>query len=102
MIQSRSDYIIQEKKLLLKSRLKWYALSSGAVGAAPVPGVSMTMDFLILVRMAKDQREVLGLNDNGLQQYATSLGITVDYLKRSLQEPLLLGTFGTFKEAVFE
>ena len=80
MIQTRSDYIIQEKKTLLQSRLKWYALGSGAVGAVPIPGVSLVADLAILAKIANDQREVLGLNDSGLQQYAADLGITVKEL----------------------
>ena len=65
---------------MLLDRLWLYAASSGLGGAIPIPGLSIAIDTGLLTHMAIDQREVFGLTDSHIKDYAKELGISKDEL----------------------
>ena len=79
-VQSTSDDIIEEKTQMLEERLWLYAVGSGLAGAIPIPGLGVALDAGIIAHMAMDQKEVFGLTDSHMKDYARELGITVDEL----------------------
>ena len=91
MLQSGSDVLIREKVKLLRKRLMYFSLLSGVLGGVPVPGVSFVVDMGLLVKIATDQREVLGLNEKGLQKFAEMAGISVSKLKEDLSDSFITG-----------
>ena len=48
----------------------------GLGGVIPVPGLSVGIDSALTFLMVKDQREVLGLTDEHLEEHAKHLGIS--------------------------
>ncbi|XP_051878394.1 interferon-inducible GTPase 5-like [Pristis pectinata] len=86
---NRSVEIIQKKSKELMKRVWMLATLSGAVGAVPVPGVSLACDISILVGGIISFRKCLGLDDASLQRLANSTGKPVEELKAEVKPPLL-------------
>ncbi|XP_066494162.1 uncharacterized protein [Tiliqua scincoides] len=75
-----------EKKKAAMERLIWkWALTSCAMGAYPVPGVSFACDIAILVRAMKRFCIVFGLDEGSLQRLAERVGQPVAELKSAIK-----------------
>ncbi|XP_078268204.1 interferon-inducible GTPase 5-like [Rhinoraja longicauda] len=81
--------IVQKKNELLKKGIWALAILSGAVGAIPVPGVSLACDIPILIGAIIHFRKCLGLNDTSLQRLADRTGKSMDELKAAAKSSLL-------------
>ncbi|XP_067903980.1 interferon-inducible GTPase 5-like [Heterodontus francisci] len=81
--------IVEKKKKELKKRVWMFATLSGAVGAVPVPGVSLACDIAILIGGIIYFRKCLGLDDASLQRLANRAGKPVEDLKAVVKTPLL-------------
>ncbi|XP_060688140.1 interferon-inducible GTPase 5-like [Hemiscyllium ocellatum] len=81
--------IIEEKRKDLKDRIWTLATLSGAIGAVPLPGLSMVCDIGILVTAIIDFRKYLGLDDVSLQRLAKTTGKPVRQLKAVVKTPLM-------------
>ena len=66
--------LVQEKKKFLNRRILWYSLASAAVGAVPIPGLDITADIPIFLKMIAEQKEQLGLTGQNLATIARELG----------------------------
>ncbi|XP_067852716.1 interferon-inducible GTPase 5-like [Heptranchias perlo] len=81
--------IVEKKRQELKKRVWMLATLSGAVGAVPVPGMSLACDIGILVGGIIDFRKYLGLDDASLQRLANMAGKPVGVLKAEVKTPLV-------------
>jgi len=69
-LQATSREMISLKVAELRSRMWKRAALSGAVGAIPVPGVSIAMDFGIVAAESEFYFTQLGLDETSLKRYA--------------------------------
>jgi len=69
-LQATSKEMINHKVAELRSRMWKLAALSGAVGAIPVPGVSMVMDISIVAAESGFYFTQLGLDETSLKRYA--------------------------------
>uniref|UniRef100_UPI00398F827D interferon-inducible GTPase 5-like n=1 Tax=Pristiophorus japonicus TaxID=55135 RepID=UPI00398F827D len=81
--------IVEKKRKELRKRVWMLATLSGAVGAVPVPGVSLACDIAILVGGIIHFRKCLGLDDASLQRLANQAGKPVGVLKAVVKTPLV-------------
>ncbi|XP_038631483.1 interferon-inducible GTPase 5-like [Scyliorhinus canicula] len=81
--------IVERKKKELKKRVWMLASLSGAIGAVPVPGVSLGCDIAILIGGIIDFRKYMGLDDASLQRLAKMAGKPVEDLKAVVNSPLV-------------
>jgi len=86
VVHSTNEFIIEEKKKLLSNRVPLFALASGLGGVIPVPGLSVGIDSALTYLMVKDQREVLGLTDEHLDEHAKHLEISRQELLAKLPD----------------
>ncbi|XP_078067348.1 interferon-inducible GTPase 5-like [Mustelus asterias] len=80
--------IVQQKKKELMKRIWMLATLSGAVGAVPIPGVSLACDIGIVIKEIIHFRKCLGLDDVSLQRLANMTGKPVEELKAVVKTPL--------------
>ncbi|XP_078268780.1 interferon-inducible GTPase 5-like [Rhinoraja longicauda] len=88
-LPNHSVEIIQKKSEWLKKGIWALAILSGAVGAIPVPGVSLACDIGVLIGAIIHFRKCLGLNDTSLQRLVNRTGKSMDQLKAAAKTPLL-------------
>ncbi|XP_062916602.1 interferon-inducible GTPase 5-like [Mobula hypostoma] len=88
---NRSVEIVQQKSKMLQERIWMSATISGAVGAVPVPGVSLACDIGILTEEIMYFRKCLGLDGPSLQKLANITNKPVKEL-RAVVNPSLLET----------
>ncbi|XP_038631569.1 interferon-inducible GTPase 5-like [Scyliorhinus canicula] len=81
--------IVERKKKEIKKRVWMLASLAGAIGAVPIPGVSLGCDIAILIRGIIDFRKCLGLDDASLQRLAKMAGKPVGDLKAVVNSPLV-------------
>lgn len=81
--------IVEQKRAQLKKRIWMLAITSGVVGAVPVPGLSFAVDLGILVTALIDFRKSLGLDDASLQRLANVAGKPVRVLKAAVTTSLV-------------
>ena len=62
-----SKELVLQKKEIISNNLWFVATLSGFGGLVPIPGASVAVDIALLVNEAKEQKQILGLNDNSLQ-----------------------------------
>jgi len=97
-----SKELVQTKKNILHDKLWITACLSGAGGMIPVPGLSVAIDVGLLVDTAKDQREVLGVDEKSLQTIAESNGMTLQELQKKLNiEGTVITNPGTWIKTAF-
>ncbi|XP_032886823.1 interferon-inducible GTPase 5-like [Amblyraja radiata] len=88
-LPSTTVKIVEPKRAQLKKRVWMWAIFSGAVGAVPVPGLSVAVDLGILVAAIIDFRKSLGLDDASLQRLANVSMKPVEFLKAEVRTPLV-------------
>jgi len=69
-LQATSKEMVNLKVAELRSRMWKAAALSAAVGAIPVPGLSIAMDFGIVTKQSKFYLTQLGLDETSLKRYA--------------------------------
>ena len=69
-----SEDILKKKKQFLNLRLCFYSLSSGVVGAIPVPGVDIAYDMTVFLNMIAEQRTQLSITEQDLEEAYKDLG----------------------------
>ena len=72
-----SKELVLQKKEIISNNLWIVATLSGVGGLVPIPGASVAVDIALLVNEAKEQKQILGLNDNSLQIIAEKNGMTL-------------------------
>ncbi|XP_062915873.1 uncharacterized protein LOC134352545 [Mobula hypostoma] len=87
---NRCVEIVQEKSKMLRERVWMLATLSGAVGAIPIPGVSLACDISILITGIIQFRKCLCLDEASLQRLANITNKPVEELKAVIN-PSLLG-----------
>ncbi|XP_059833359.1 interferon-inducible GTPase 5-like [Hypanus sabinus] len=87
---NRSVEIVQRKSKMLQQHVWMSATISGAVGAVPIPGLSLACDITILIEEIISFRKHLGLDEASLQRLANITEKPVKELK-AVVNPLLLG-----------
>lgn len=77
-LSAKSTQLLSEKVKELKKRIWWSACLSGAVAAAPVPGLSLAVDLQIIAKEALFQIKQLGIDGDTMKERAKMLGITTN------------------------
>merc|ERR1711892_1491215 len=77
-LSAKSTQLLSEKVKELKKRIWWAACLSGAVAAAPVPGLSLAVDLPIVAKEALFQIKQLGIDGDTMKERAKMLGITTN------------------------
>ncbi|XP_063353853.2 interferon-inducible GTPase 5-like [Pelmatolapia mariae] len=67
--------IINKKKEALQSKIKYYATVSAAVAGVPVPGLSITIDVSLIIKVVRDYVAAFGLDESSLMISATNTGV---------------------------
>ncbi|CAK6962112.1 interferon-inducible GTPase 5-like [Scomber scombrus] len=80
--------IINKKKKALKSKIKYYAMLSAAVGGVPVPGISLAVDIAMIVGVVTKYVFAFGLDIPSLSRLAQSTGVPLDELLAVILSPL--------------
>ncbi|XP_078067351.1 interferon-inducible GTPase 5-like isoform X2 [Mustelus asterias] len=88
-LQNLNLEIVEKKREELKKQIWMLATLSGAVGAVPVPGVSLACDIGIVVKGIIHFRKCLGLDNASLQRLANMAGKPVEELKAVVKTPLV-------------
>ncbi|XP_072361101.1 interferon-inducible GTPase 5-like [Scyliorhinus torazame] len=81
--------IVERKREELREQVWMMATLSGAVGAVPVPGVSLACDIGIVLKGIVHFRKCLGLDDASLQRLANEVRKPVEDLKAVVKTPLV-------------
>ncbi|XP_060113910.1 interferon-inducible GTPase 5-like [Heteronotia binoei] len=76
-----SRELLQEKKAVMVALILKKAIMSCAVGAIPIPGLSIIVDVALLVDTMKNVAEVFGLAEDSLNNLAKWVGKPVDKLR---------------------
>ncbi|XP_065803827.1 interferon-inducible GTPase 5-like [Labrus bergylta] len=81
--------MIKEKKKTFKAKVKYWATLSAAVGAVPVPGVSVAVDTALLVGVVTTYVLGFGLDIPSLKRMANYSGVPYEELKEVIMSPLI-------------
>ncbi|XP_035767873.1 interferon-inducible GTPase 5-like [Neolamprologus brichardi] len=87
--------IIRKKKQTLKSKIKYYALGSGAGAAVPLPGLSVAVDAAVLVGAVTNFVHAFGLDIPTLQRLSARTGVSYADLCAVIISPLAAGEITT-------
>jgi len=79
-LQTSSQQMIELKSSALRSRIWKMSALSAAVGAVPVPGLSIVVDMPIVIGEATSYFKQLGLDNKSLQRYAELHSVDYDRL----------------------
>ena len=80
-MHAASAKMIRRKAAELRSRLWISAALSGAVAVAPIPGLSLAFDTILIYEQANFYHEQLGLDDSSLKRYARSTSTDFEQLE---------------------
>ena len=80
-IHADSEKMIRRKVAELRSRIWMSAALSGVVALAPVPGLYLAFDKILVNRQTKFYHEQLGLDESSLKRYARSTSTDFEQLK---------------------
>ncbi|KAL7380228.1 hypothetical protein ABVT39_014125 [Epinephelus coioides] len=80
--------VINKKKKAFQSKIKYYAILSAGVAAAPVPGLSAAVDVGVLVSVVTQYVNGFGLDVLSLQRLADSTHVPYDELIAIIVSPL--------------
>jgi predicted GTPase len=83
-LSSFATDIIDQKCEVLKNRIIFYSIASGFGALVPVPGLSFGVDTALLVKMAVEMAQVLGLTEN-------QVGTSYEKLSRKATVIAILG-----------
>ncbi|XP_062916613.1 interferon-inducible GTPase 5-like [Mobula hypostoma] len=86
---NRSVEIVQQKGRMLQKHIWMLATLSGAVGAVPIPGLSLACDVSILIGAIIHFRKCLCLDEASLQRLANITDKSVEELKAVVKAALL-------------
>ncbi|XP_060113699.1 interferon-inducible GTPase 5-like [Heteronotia binoei] len=81
-----SKEILEKKKAAMEALIKKVALVSCAIGALPVPGLSLACDIGILVGTMTYICKVFGLDEDSLRRLANRVGKPVDVLRSAVKK----------------
>ncbi|XP_056455747.1 uncharacterized protein LOC130389817 [Gadus chalcogrammus] len=76
---------IQKKKEVFRSQIWRYAITSAAVAAVPIPGISIAADVGILVKVLRDYLFGFGLDEKSLEKLSRDTNIPLDDIKPVLK-----------------
>ncbi|XP_034531803.1 interferon-inducible GTPase 5-like isoform X1 [Notolabrus celidotus] len=80
--------VINKKKKAFYAKIALAATLSAAVGAAPVPGLSVAVDIAIMVGVIRDYLYGFGLDAPSLRRLANCTGVPLDELKTVIKSQL--------------
>ncbi|XP_023250531.1 interferon-inducible GTPase 5-like [Seriola lalandi dorsalis] len=86
-----SREIINKKKKVLQSEIKYSASLSTFIAAVPVPGLSVAVDLAILIKSIVKYQATFGLDSESLQNLAHTTGVPLADLKAVMTSPLAAG-----------
>ncbi|XP_024865249.1 interferon-inducible GTPase 5-like isoform X2 [Kryptolebias marmoratus] len=81
--------VIKKKKKALQSKIKYAVLTSAAVAAVPVPGISATVDIGIIAAAVTHYVVSFRLDIPSLKKLADTTGVPYDDLKQVILSPLV-------------
>ncbi|XP_065803828.1 interferon-inducible GTPase 5-like [Labrus bergylta] len=81
--------MIKKKKKAFQAKVKYFATLSAAVGAVPVPGVSVAVDTALLVSVVTTYVLGFGLDIPSLKRMANYSGVPYEELKEVIMSPLI-------------
>ena len=81
-----SKEMVIEKKAILESRIWKVATISAAGAVIPFPGVSLTLDFALLIAETGLYKKQFGIDDESLSQLSKRMGRDENYLKQFMRE----------------
>ncbi|XP_065822708.1 interferon-inducible GTPase 5-like [Labrus bergylta] len=81
--------MIKKKKKAFQAKVKYFATLSAAVGAVPVPGVSVAVDIALLVGVVTTYVLGFGLDIPSLKRMANYSGVPYEELKEVIMSPLI-------------
>lgn len=70
-VTANSSKMIKEKRILAEKLVSRYAALSAANGLNPIPGLDISVDVTLLLKMAKDISNVYGLTKKNQEYYET-------------------------------
>lgn len=70
ILTSLSTEVLQRKVEILKGRIWMVAAASGAVAVVPIPGVSVAVDLMMIMKEISFYRSQLGLPEEGSDRFA--------------------------------
>ncbi|XP_056455104.1 interferon-inducible GTPase 5-like isoform X2 [Gadus chalcogrammus] len=77
--------IINKKKEVFSSQIWYYALTSAAVAAVPIPGLSFAADVGILVRVLTNYLNGFGLDEESLVKLSSDTNTPLDDLRAEMK-----------------
>ncbi|KAM9708698.1 interferon-inducible GTPase 5-like [Menidia menidia] len=77
--------IINKKKEAFEANIKWYSTASAVAAAVPVPGLSVAVDLVILVKVVSQYVVGFGLDELSLKRLSTLSGVSFDDLRAVIQ-----------------
>uniref|UniRef100_A0A8C9Z9H1 Interferon-inducible GTPase 5-like n=2 Tax=Sander lucioperca TaxID=283035 RepID=A0A8C9Z9H1_SANLU len=80
--------IIIKKKEALQAGIKYRATMSALGAAAPVPGLSFSVDMIMMVTIIRQYQATFGLDSASLQRLAQTVGLPLDELRAVMTSPL--------------
>ncbi|XP_048355979.1 interferon-inducible GTPase 5-like [Sphaerodactylus townsendi] len=81
-----SKEVLKKKKATMEDYIRKVAFLSCAIGAVPVPGLSVVCDLAILVGAMIHICKVFGLDEDSLNRLAKRIGKPVDVLKSAIKK----------------
>uniref|UniRef100_A0A8C1MBP0 Interferon-inducible GTPase 5-like n=1 Tax=Cyprinus carpio TaxID=7962 RepID=A0A8C1MBP0_CYPCA len=83
--------INEKKKKVLEKNIGKVALLSALVATIPVPGLSVAMDFAIVIKEIETYYSTFGLDDPSLQTLCERSGKTIEEFKSLMKSPMIGG-----------
>ncbi|KAM9708697.1 interferon-inducible GTPase 5-like [Menidia menidia] len=80
--------IINKKKEAFEANIKWYSTASAAVAAVPVPGLSVAVDVLLMVKVVRQYVVGFGLDELSLKRLSAVSGVSFDDLRATIQSAI--------------
>ncbi|KAH3773112.1 interferon-inducible GTPase 1-like [Dreissena polymorpha] len=76
--------ILNEKREVLESRKTGRAVLAVLGALIPIPGVGAAINFTVMKNEMTFYKEQFGIDDRSLQQLASQVGVSIEYLKNHL------------------
>ncbi|KTF71694.1 hypothetical protein cypCar_00046401 [Cyprinus carpio] len=83
--------INEKKKKVLQENIGKVALLSASVATVPLPGLSVAMDFAIVIKEIETYYSTFGLDDPSLQKLCERSGKTIEEFKSLMKSPMIGG-----------
>ncbi|XP_032882293.1 interferon-inducible GTPase 5-like [Amblyraja radiata] len=90
-LPNTSEDSINEKREVLRVSIEFMAAISAAIGAVPIPGLSLACDLVLIGSNILAMRKILGLDDGSLRKLSKRVGKSKDELRRDTEHTWVFG-----------